>query len=604
MIQVGQKKETAIKNDKEQSEALCGNAERRQTTEEKENGKRDAKSSLSDVREELPTLFPLAVRRYEGETFEGQFHGQGVAHFEGGHMYKGEFVCNKPTGEGRYTWPGGSSYNGTVYNGIRHGTGTYKSENGTMSYTGQWHQGKRHGKGVFYYNRNETSWYDGDWVKNNKEGWGVRRYPSGNLYSGGWKNNLRHGGGTMEWLRLGQQHVGTWLNGVQHGGGTHTWTPRHADGARFSPCNRYTGGFLQGRRHGRGAFCYAGGVTYEGEWSDNRRHAEGTFTFKDGRVFEGELTDDQMMARNLEGNAAPVPLCGPSSVSLLPDMALNAECLLHVVPETKRDIERKQVELVILTHAAELRSIYRFYSRLGHAPSADKAFSLTRLQLWRLLKDCNVPRHNITLTQINHLMGGDAAAEEIHSPFTPVLLSTLLGCLVVVAYLMYREEMASQKDLLTACFSRLMTDNILPNAKKVKGFLFRQPDRAAVALNYVNKCFEIYQAFCNLTAGPPRDNQTMTYRDLLFMFKDLHLLDNNLTSKRLLEVMTAESLDPGNPSSCMDLEISFLEFFEVLLGAAEVKCQEVPGGPKKGQPPSSHDDAAQSDGREVQICRS
>lgn len=26
--------------------------------------------------------------RYEGETCEGQFHGQGVAYFEGGHVYK------------------------------------------------------------------------------------------------------------------------------------------------------------------------------------------------------------------------------------------------------------------------------------------------------------------------------------------------------------------------------------------------------------------------------------------------------------------------------------------------------------------------------------
>lgn len=26
--------------------------------------------------------------RYEGETCEGRFHGEGLAYFEGGHMYK------------------------------------------------------------------------------------------------------------------------------------------------------------------------------------------------------------------------------------------------------------------------------------------------------------------------------------------------------------------------------------------------------------------------------------------------------------------------------------------------------------------------------------
>lgn len=40
-------------------------------------------------------------------------------------------------------------------------------------------------------------------------------YPSGNIYSGQWKNNLRHGEGTMRWLNVGQQYVGKWKKGVQ-----------------------------------------------------------------------------------------------------------------------------------------------------------------------------------------------------------------------------------------------------------------------------------------------------------------------------------------------------------------------------------------------------
>ena len=78
---------------------------------------------------------------------------------------------------------------------------------------------------------------------NNREGWGVRwyvwsmynfwvvacvafeqprdnicfknSYPSGNLYSGEWKNNTRHGEGAMRWRRMGQQYVGKWQDGVQ-----------------------------------------------------------------------------------------------------------------------------------------------------------------------------------------------------------------------------------------------------------------------------------------------------------------------------------------------------------------------------------------------------
>uniref|UniRef100_A0A3P8RJ35 Radial spoke head component 1 n=1 Tax=Amphiprion percula TaxID=161767 RepID=A0A3P8RJ35_AMPPE len=120
-----------------------------------------------------------------------------------------------PMGQGTYTWPDGSSYTGEVYNGIRHGIGTYKCPKNNEFYRGQWNQGKRHGKGTVYYNEDKTSWYKGDWVKNNREGWGVRCYPSGNIYSGDWKNDLRHGEGAMKWLKQGQEYVGTWQDGVQ-----------------------------------------------------------------------------------------------------------------------------------------------------------------------------------------------------------------------------------------------------------------------------------------------------------------------------------------------------------------------------------------------------
>ncbi|XP_078135509.1 radial spoke head 10 homolog B isoform X2 [Sander vitreus] len=614
-ITQGEEKTITMKTNKQEHEKMCGNPELPHTANESEKRKlvsysdslkassADVEQNQTDLQEEqpenddiyeLPTLFSLIVQRYEGETWEGQFHGEGVACFEGGQTYKGmfskglmdgcgvftlagglkyegEFVCNMPMGLGTYTWPDGSSYKGEVYNGIRHGTGTYKCAKNGVSYTGQWDQGKRHGKGEVYYNHGKTSWYKGDWVNNNREGWGVRRYPSGNMYSGEWKNNLRHGEGTMRWLKLGQQYVGMWQNGVQHGRGTHVWMPRPADGSLYSQSNQYTGDFVQGQRHGQGTFYYAGGAMYENGWRKNKKHGKGKFTFEDGHVFEGEFVDDLMMTHNLNGNKTPT-LSGSSILE--PNISLDIECLLEKIPERKRDTERKQVQFEVLKQDGELRSIYSFYKRLGHAHSSNNIFQLSRLQLWRLLKDCNIHHYDITLTQIDHMVREDAATAEIHSPFTPMLLHRVISCLVVVAYHIYHKEMMSQNNLLAACFSKLMTDNILPNAKNVKGFLFRQPDCAVVAVNYLKKSYEVYQAYCKVNAAP-REDQTMTCRHLLWMFRDLHLLDNNLTTVRLLQVITAESRDHRNLSSCLDLEITFLEFFEVLLGSAEVKCQPV-----------------------------
>nr|XP_020471525.1 radial spoke head 10 homolog B2 isoform X2 [Monopterus albus] len=634
MTQVNEKQENTIINDKQENNKAFGNSELPQTTKGRENTKLSCfspslKVNSADVdhgqtnprghlvgdeqfEKELPKLFNLIVQRYEGETCEGQFHGEGVACFKGGHVYKGmfsrglmdgagvfiradglkyegEFVCNKPMGQGTYTWPDGSSYMGEVYDGVRHGTGTYKCAKNGVVYKGQWDQGKRHGKGRVYYNQDKTSWYKGDWVTNNIEGWGVRRYPSGNVYSGEWKNNRKHGEGTMRWRT--QQYVGKWVDGVQHGQGTHVWILRRAAGSQYSQSNQYTGDFVQGQRHGQGTFHYAGGAIYEGEWKNNKKHGKSKFTFKDGHIFEGEFVDDQMMTPSLHRNRVLTPLRGAFPLSdsdtaiLGPNVALNIECLLDKIPERKHDTELKQVGYVVLRQDTELRSIYSFYSRLSHGHSPDNTFMLSRLQLWRLLKDCNIHHHDITLIQIDHLIKEDATTD-IHSPFTPMLFCRLLCCLVIVAYHIYNKDMVSQRNLLASCLSKLMTDNILPNVKNVKGFLFGQPDLSLVAVNYMKRCWEVYQAYCRVNAAP-RNDRTMTYRHLLWMFKDLHLLDNKLTTVRLLEIITAESPEPKNLSSCLEQEITFLEFFEVLLGCAEVKCQQVSEGLEESLPRSN-----------------
>ncbi|XP_039472068.1 radial spoke head 10 homolog B isoform X3 [Oreochromis aureus] len=489
---------------------------------------------------ELPPLIILTVQRYELETCEGQFHGQGVAYFEGGHVYKG----------------------------------------------------------TAYYNEEKTSWYKGDWVRNNREGCGLRCYPSGNIYSGEWKNNQRHGEGTMRWLNLGQKYVGAWQDGVQHGQGTHVWNLRRKDGSQYSQSNRYTGEFAQGQRHGWGTFYYAGGAIYEGEWKNNKKHGEGKFTLSDGRAFEGHFVDDQMITPNLRAHA-PLGafLLSHSNSSLLgPDMALNIDCLLDIIPERKRDTERKQVEFVVLRQERELRSICSFYSRLGYARSPENTLQLSRLQFWRLLKDCNIHHRGITLTQIDRLIREDVDPAEIHSPFTPVLLRKLVSYLVIVAYHIHSKDMVSPKYLLAACFSKLMTDDILPNAKNVKGFLFRQPDVGVVAMNYMKRCWEVFQLFCTAT----RDEQTMTCHHLLWMFKDLHLLDHKLTTRRLLEIINAESHDPDNLSASVDLEITFLEFFEVLLGCAEVTCEQVSETLKENHRVSGSNTETRKDSPEVE----
>lgn len=39
------------------------------------------------------------------------------------------------------------------------------------------------------------------------------------------------------------------------------------------------------------------------------------------------------------------------------------------------------------------------------------------------------------------------------------------------------------------------------------------------------------------------------------IFQDLNLLDHNLTTARVMEIITADRSDPQNYSSCLDVEV-------------------------------------------------
>ncbi|XP_062331376.1 radial spoke head 10 homolog B [Osmerus eperlanus] len=601
---------------------------------------------------EVQILHNLIIQRYEGEKDRDQFHGEGVAYFHGGHVYKGsfseglmngrgtytwadrvkyegEFASNVPQGYGIYTWLDSSSYEGEVFNGIRHGVGTYSCAIASVVYRGQWHHGKRHGKGTIYYNQESSSWYEGDWVSNSREGWGVRCYLSGNTYEGQWRNNLRHGEGRMDWLQLGQRYSGTWENGIQHGQGTHTWFLKRVHGSQYPLRNEYQGQFVQGLRHGEGSFYYASGALYQGQWKGNKKHGQGKFIFKNGRVFEGEFVDDHMAefpAFCLDGCKTPdlrgirthtplpedgtSPRCleldgGDSASTVLgPDMALDITTLLEKFPESRRGMELKQVEFAVLRHITELRSIYTFYSSLGHAPSPDNTFLLSRLQLWRLLKDCSAHPGAITLAQVDRCIAGeDVSAEEVHLPFSTMLLRKFLRSVVVLAYHTYHKDLdtSGNTPVLVSCFSKLMNEDIIPNAKTVKGLLFSHPVRAVVAANYIQRCWEIYQAFCK---PRPTADSTMTTRDFILMFKELALFDAELTTRRLLEVISTDTPVVFHQEHYnLDLEMTFLEFFEVLLGCAEVKGHLVEdcgteGVAEPGPPPNTWRGTPVEDSRE------
>ncbi|XP_005397957.1 PREDICTED: radial spoke head 10 homolog B isoform X1 [Chinchilla lanigera] len=565
---------------------------------------------------EEPILTKLIVERYEGEKVCGMYEGEGFAVFQGGGTYhglfseglmhgqgtyiwadglkyEGDFVKNVPMNHGAYTWPDGSRYEGEVVDGLRNGFGVFRCSTQPVSYIGHWCHGKRHGKGAIYYNQEGTSWYKGDWVYNIRKGWGARCYKSGNVYEGQWEDNMRHGEGKMKWLTAKEEYDGHWDRGVQNGFGTHKWFIKRIPNSQYPLRNEYIGEFVNGYRHGHGKFHYASGAMYEGEWVCNKKHGMGRFTFKNGRVYEGLFSNDHIaqfvdpdediqsyldlhakgvrtsrqyrpsvsaeMIRKLEGTESP------STTGL--SMELDLSLLVNLYPKEEQAEEKKQVEYALLRNISELRRIYSFYSSLGCDHSPDNTFLMTKLHFWRFLKDCKFHHHKITLADMDRILstGNDIPVEEIHSPFRTILLRTFLRYLLQLAYHIHHKEYQNRSPSLFLCFTKLMTENIRPNACQVKGNLFSEQEGALYTMNYIDKCWEIYRVYCRPSAVPPGE-LTMKMRHFLWMLKDFKMINKELSATKFVAVIAEDNpfIHDGIDSN-FELELVFLEFFEALV---------------------------------------
>lgn len=92
------------------------------------------------------------------------FHNcHGLAEFDNGTSYEGEFVNGKPHGKGAATYSKGGKYYGEFKNGLRDGDGIYFYPNGDK-HSGKWNQGKREGRGIYTFADGKIKigvWFDG-----------------------------------------------------------------------------------------------------------------------------------------------------------------------------------------------------------------------------------------------------------------------------------------------------------------------------------------------------------------------------------------------------------------------------------------------------------
>ncbi|XP_075239226.1 radial spoke head 10 homolog B-like isoform X2 [Convolutriloba macropyga] len=588
---------------------------------------------------------------YKGDFFQGKLHGKGVYTWVDGVCYEGDFSFNQITGKGFYRWVDGSTYEGEVVNGLRHGSGTFNCPARGLCYTGQWYKGKRHGEGVLYYDSSQQSLYEGEWFLNMKNGRGFRRYASGNVYQGMWYRDRRHGYGRMQWLDNNNAvYEGDWENGLQHGYGEYTWFLRRLPESQYPQRNRYYGQWHRGVRQGMGTFIYANGSRYRGPWNNNLKHGPGgVITFRTGRVLQGEFKFDKMVDHpelDLEQSTTPeidkLQTNRPTSASKgnFPDdvsikssgsvsgqsanqinFVLNVDSQLSTLPEKTREEEHQQIKFCVLRNVSLIRKIYAFYAKLckdtvpiraqasmggggggaagglgvgGVSPSDDNTFVMEKLQFWQLLKDCRINEHEVTLIEIDRIIGasieltveghspvggeenGDLTPMSPHQPNARMLFLDFVNALIYIAVYIFGKEAKDKncQHVLASSLTMLLDQRLSKYACKVSGNFMVDPVRARITFDYLPKVYDIYSFLCKPLRVPPKHfprDSTLCARDVLHMLSEYRLLNERLTTKAVMQILARQDSRIYDEEDCnLELELTLLEFMESLLSFATI----------------------------------
>ncbi|AYU76014.1 Phosphatidylinositol 4-phosphate 5-kinase, putative [Leishmania donovani] len=119
-----------------------------------------------------------------------------------------------------------------------------------------------------------------------KQGLGQTLFPSGDCYTGEYKENQRDGRGVYWWSKGGALYCGEWFRNMRHGYGRMVYP----DGSR------YLGRWVHGKRSGKGRYVYADGSSYDGAWVKDEKHGSGTYHLLDGSSFIGTFHHNRFVS--------------------------------------------------------------------------------------------------------------------------------------------------------------------------------------------------------------------------------------------------------------------------------------------------------------------
>ena len=183
------------------------------------------------------------------------------------------------------SWPDGSRYDGEWLQDKPHGQGMYTYADGAQ-YWGRFYLGKRQGEGMMKYGNGDE--YEGSWFADKRNGKGKMRYATGAEYEGEFRDDAKSGKGRQTFVD-GTYYDGQWLNNAPHGQGRLT----------FISGGAYEGEFHEGKPDGKGQYVYANGDIYQGDWHNGQQTGHGRLDYGTGGYYEGDFVDGKRQGKGI-----------------------------------------------------------------------------------------------------------------------------------------------------------------------------------------------------------------------------------------------------------------------------------------------------------------
>lgn len=183
----------------------------------------------------------------------------------------------------------------------RFGNGKKRYKSGAV-YTGQFRDGQIHGKGKVIYS--DGSAYTGDWKRNVREGKGKMNFKNGDLYRGSFKKNKLNGKGIMLFAN-GDKFDGSFKDDEKEGFGIYS----------YNNGDLYRGNFSRDLRNGFGTMTYKGGASYSGNWDEDSKNGKGVYTDENGHVYDGQWRNGEYQDANNNASPASEPIASNTSSS-------------------------------------------------------------------------------------------------------------------------------------------------------------------------------------------------------------------------------------------------------------------------------------------------